>query len=179
MNLINHYEGSLNNTARLNSARTIDKNPLGFQHLGLISMLFSQAQIIHCTRHPLDTCLSNYFQRFPLSLDYSFNLRNIGHFYREYIRLMGHWRRVIGPRLLEVSYEDIVLKTRQTVTRMLDFLGLDWDERCISPHTNPYPVETASEWQVRQPIYPDSVGRWRRYEKYLAPLKELFPPSQA
>lgn len=177
MRLIKQYEGCLRNAACRDVSRVIDKNPLNFQHLGLISMLFPQAQIIHCTRHPLDTCLSNYFQRFPLFLDYSFDLRNIGHFYREYSRLMDHWRRVIGPRLLEVNYEDIVLKTRQTVSKMLDFLGLDWDERCVSPHTNPYPVETASEWQVRQPIYTGSMGRWLHYEKYLAPLKDLFPPS--
>jgi hypothetical protein len=60
---------------------------------------------------------------------------------------------------------------------MLDFIGLDWNDRCLSPHTNPCPVETASEWQVRQPIYRGSIGRWRNYEKYLAPLKSLFPPT--
>ena len=174
---INQYEGRLKSGSRPNVSHVIDKNPLNFQHLGFISMLFPQASIIHCTRNGSDTCLSNYFQRFPLSLDYSFDLQNIGHFYREYVRLMEHWRRVAGSRLLEVRYEDVVLHTEETARKMLDFLGLDWDARCLSPHTNPHPVETASEWQVRQPIYGGSVGRWRHYERYLGPLKDLFPPA--
>ncbi|HEV2329911.1 MAG TPA: sulfotransferase [Verrucomicrobiae bacterium] len=175
LGLVNQYEGRLTCGARPGVFRIIDKNPFNFQHLGLISMLFPQAQTIHCTRHPLDTCLSNYFQRFPLSLDYSFDLQNIGYFYREYVRLMEHWRRVLSPRLFEVKYEDLVLNTEETVRKMLEFLGLTWDARCLSPHTNPCPVETASEWQVRQPIYSSSIGRWRHYEKYLAPLAGLLP----
>jgi tetratricopeptide (TPR) repeat protein len=175
LRLINQYEGRLECGSRPDLSHIVDKNPLNFQHLGLISMLFPKAQIIHCTRHPLDTCLSNYFQRFPLSLDYSFDLENICHFYREYVRLMDHWRRVMNPMLFEVTYEDLVLNTEETVRKMLGFLGLEWDVRCLSPQTNPCPVETASEWQVRQPIYRDSVGRWRHYEKYLAPLKQLIP----
>jgi hypothetical protein len=134
-------------------------------------MLFPEARIIHCTREPLDTCLSNYFTRFPLSLDYSFDLRNIGHFYREYARLMEHWRKIPAIKMLDASYEDLILKTESTARRLLDFLGLEWNDRCLKPHTNPNPIETASDWQVRQPIYQQSLGRWRHYEKYLASLK--------
>lgn len=174
--LIRQYEMALENETNSAVERVIDKNPLNFRHLGFISLLFPQAQIIHCTRHPLDTCISNYFQRFPLALDYSFDLHNIGCFHREYLRLMAHWRGILGPAILEIAYEDLVLNTEATARKMLDFLELDWDERCLSPHSNPCPVETASEWQVRQPIYKHSIGRWRHYEKHLAPLTELFPP---
>jgi tetratricopeptide (TPR) repeat protein len=172
--IIAAYETRLKRDARTGVAHIIDKNPLNFRHLGFISMLFPQARIIHCMRDPLDICLSNYFTRFPLTLDYSFDLRNIGHFYREYTRLMEHLRTIPAIRMIDVSYEDMILRTEKTARAMLDFLGLDWDERCLAPHTNPAPVETASQWQVRQPVYSDSLQRWKHYEKYLGPLKEVL-----
>jgi tetratricopeptide (TPR) repeat protein len=172
--IIAAYETRLKRGARTGAVHIIDKNPLNFRHLGFISMLFPQARIIHCTRDPLDTCLSNYFTRFPLTLDYSFDLRNIGQFYREYTRFMEHWRTIPTLKLMDISYEDMILKTGPTARAVLDFLGLDWDARCLAPHTNPSPVETASQWQVRQPIYHNSLKRWRHYEKYLGPLKEAL-----
>ena len=175
--IIAAYETRLKRDARTGAAHVIDKNPLNFRHLGLISMLFPQANIIHCTRDPLDTCLSNYFTRFPLTLDYSFDLRNIGHFYREYERFMEHWRTIPTLKLINVSYEDMILKTEPTTRAVLDTLGLEWDERCLAPHTNPSPVETASQWQVRQPIYNNSLERWRHYAQYLGPLKEALQRS--
>ncbi|HXR05382.1 MAG TPA: sulfotransferase [Verrucomicrobiae bacterium] len=171
--LINDYERRLRRDLGPEVPHVIDKNPLNFRHLGFIAMLFPKARIIHCTRHPLDTALSNYFQRFPLYLDYSFDLRNIGHFYREYARLMEHWRKIPTLRLMEINYEDMVLNTEQTARKTLQFLGLEWDERCLAPHTNRCAVET-SQWQVRQPIYRHALERWRHYEKHLAPLKEAL-----
>jgi tetratricopeptide (TPR) repeat protein len=150
----------------------VDKNPLNFRHLGFIAKLFPRARIIHCTRHPLATCLSNYFQRFPLRLDYSFALENIAHFYREYARLMAHWQQIPTLRQIEVRYEDTILHTEQTARRLLDFMELDWNERCLQTHTNPNVVETASHWQVRQPIYQHSLEHWRHYEKFLTPVKD-------
>lgn len=172
--IIRHYEKRLQRDVQGNIAYVIDKHTLNFWHLGFIAMLFPRAKIIHCTRDPLDTCLSNYFQRFPTSLDYSFDLQNIGHYYREYARLMEHWRTIPNLKLIDASYEDMVLNTEKITRRLLDFLRLEWDERCLSPHTNPAPFETASEWQVRQPIYQQSIGRWRHYEKHLGPLKETL-----
>jgi hypothetical protein len=172
--LINEYETRLRRDIGLEVPHVIDKHPLNFRHLGLISMLFPQARIIHCTRHPVDTGLSNYFQQFPLYYDYSFDLRNIGHFYGEYKRLMEHWRKALPLRMIEISYEDMVMKTEESARKTLEFLGLEWDERCLAPHTNPCAVETASQWQVRQPIYSQSLGRWRHYEKHLTPLKEML-----
>lgn len=176
--LRNEYLIRLRRDAGSAVSRVIDKHPFNFRHLGLIAMLFPKARIIHCTRHPLDTGLSNYFQRFRLSYDYSFDLRNIGHFYGEYARIMEHWRRVLPSALIEVSYEDVITNTEQIVRKTLDSLGLEWDGRCLAPHTNPSTVYTASKWQVRQPIYRESVGRWRHYEKHLTSLKEMLQLGQ-
>jgi tetratricopeptide (TPR) repeat protein len=172
--LVRNHEQQLRHHLRPGARYVIDKNPLNFRHLGLIARLFPKSRIIHCTRSAKSAALSNYFQRFPLTLDYSFDLRHIAHFQGEYLRLMNHWRILDGLKLIEVSYEDMVTQTETVARSLLEFLGLDWDERCLSPHTNPAPVETASKWQVRQPIYTRSVERWRRYEKHLAPWEEAF-----
>jgi len=171
------YEARLCRDFPATVAYIIDKNPLNFRYIGFISMLFPEARILHCTRQPAATCLSNYFQRFPLHLDYSFDLRNIGHFYREYARLMDHWRQIPSLKLIDVSYEEMILNTEKVARTVLDFLGLEWDARCLSPHTNKYPVETASHWQVRQPIYQKSLANWRHYEKHLGPLAEMLPSA--
>ena len=154
----------------------VDKNPFNFKHLGFIARLFPQARIIHCTRHPLDIGLSNYFQHFAPDNNYSFDLGHIGHFYGQYLRLMEHWRQVLPGRVLEVNYEALIADTEPLARRMLEFVGVEWNPRCLAPHTNRSAVETASNWQVRQPIYQHSVGRWRHYDRHLAPLKAALPP---
>jgi hypothetical protein len=90
---------------------------------------------------------------------------------------MDHWRTVPAIKMLEIRYEDMILHTEPTARAALDFLGLEWDERCLAPHTNASPVETASHWQVRQPIYQRALERWQHYEKHLGPLLESLPPS--
>ena len=149
--LINDYMQRLRRDFGSNREFAIDKSPLYFRHLGFISMLFPKARIIHCTRHPMAVGLSNYFQRFPLHLDYAFDLKNIGHFFGEYSRLMEHWRKVLPLKIIEVSYEDMIQDTEKTARQILSIIGLESDERCLAPHTNPYAVETASQWQVRSP----------------------------
>lgn len=176
LRLATNYEARLRRDIEPEVPYVIDKHPLNFRHLGFISMLFPNARIIHCTRDPLDTGLSNYFQRFSSQYGYSFDLANIGHFYGEYMKLMAHWREALPMPIIEVRYEDMVLKTEETARKTLAFLGLEWHERCLAPHTNPYAVETASRWQVRQPIYQHSIGRWRRYEKHLKPLLQMLQP---
>jgi tetratricopeptide (TPR) repeat protein len=169
------YEDRLRRDIGTAVPHVVDKHPLNFRHLGLIRKLFPQAKVVHCMRHPLDTCLSNYFQRFSIHYDYSFDLANIGHFYNEYIRLMAHWRQVLpAGMMLEVHYEDMIADTERTTRSILQFLGLEWDAACMTPHTNTAPVETASQWQVRQPIYTQSVERWRHYDKHLGPLKKII-----
>jgi tetratricopeptide (TPR) repeat protein len=175
--LIQEYEQRLRRDAGPGVPHIIDKHPLNFLHLGLITLLFPKARILHCTRHPLDIGLSTYFQRFPRYYDYSFDLKNIGHFYREYTRLMEHWRQVLPRKPLEISYEDLILNTEPVVRRLLEDLELEWDEHCLAPHTNPCAVETASNWQVRQPIYRQALGRWRHYKAQLAPLVAALAPA--
>jgi len=172
--LISDYEKRLRRDVGPEIPYVIDKHPFNYKLLGLIAMLFPKAKIIHCTRHPLDTCLSNYFQRFALEYNYAFDLENIAYYYKEYLRFMEHWRKVVPMPMIDISYEDTITNTEQTARKVLDFLGLEWDERCIAPHTNPCVVETASKWQVRQPIYKQSLERWRHYEKHLQPLKDCF-----
>jgi tetratricopeptide (TPR) repeat protein len=168
------YERRLRRDLGQQMPHVIDKNPLNFQHLGFIARLFPNVRIFHCTRHPLDTCLSIYFQRFPLALDFAFDLRHIGHFYQQYARLMAHWQKIPAIPMFEVRYEDLIRNTETTARQALEFLGLPWDERCLSPHKNPGSVETASHWQVRQPIYQHALNRWQHYEKHLGPLKEIL-----
>jgi len=172
--LVNEYDHLLRRDVDPHVVQIIDKFPLNFKFLGIISMLFPKAKIIHCMRDPLDTCLSNYFQRFSQYYDYSFDLANIGHFYKEYLRLMDHWRQVLPNQMIEINYEEMVLDTEKVARKTLDFLGMEWNDRCLAPHTNPCAVETASQWQVRQPIYHQSIGRWHHYEKQLGPLKEML-----
>jgi tetratricopeptide (TPR) repeat protein len=172
--LAKDYEARLRRDIGPEMPFIVDKNPVNFRHVGFMALLFPKARIIHCTRHPLDTGLSNYFQHFSLLYDYSFSLRNIGHFHVEYARFMDHWETVLPGKVIEVRYEDMIANTEQVARATLDRLELEWDERCLSPHTNRYAVETASNWQVRQPIYKQSVQRWRHYEKYLTPLKEVL-----
>jgi len=172
--LIDEYLKRLRRDRGPEVARVVDKHPLNFWHLGFIARLFPKARIIHCMRHPLDTGLSNYFQRFTFAYDYSFDLWNIGHYYGEYARIIEHWRRVLPMPLIEVSYEDMITNTEQMVRQTLASLGLEWDERCLAPHTNPSAVDSSSKWQVRQPIYRQSLERWRHYEKHLGPMKEML-----
>ncbi len=152
--------------------RITDKMPPNFLHLGLIALLFPGARIIHCVRDPLDTCLSIYFQKFNSSHAYATDLGNLGFYYREYQRLMGHWQKVIELPLMEVRYEELVAN-QETVSRaMVEFCGLEWDEACLRYHESERHVITASYEQVRKPIYRKSVGRWKNYARYLAPLMD-------
>jgi tetratricopeptide (TPR) repeat protein len=165
----------LERLGRLNGAavRVTDKMPLNFLHLGLIAALFSRARVVHCVRDPLDVCLSCYFQDFG-SVTFSCDLKDLGSFYRDYVRLMAHWRKVLPLALMDVVYEDLVERPEPVTRQLVSFCGLPWDARCLTYHQNPRPVHTASQVQVRQPVYKSSVGRWRRYSKYLRPLFEAL-----
>jgi tetratricopeptide (TPR) repeat protein len=161
----------LERLARLDgpALRVTDKMPLNFLHLGLIAAMLPRARIIHCVRDPLDVCLSCYFQDFG-SVNFSSDLEDLGRFYRDYERLMAHWRAVLPLPLMEVGYEDLVENQEAVSRRMVAFCGLGWDDRCLAYHQNPRPVHTASQVQVRQPVYKSSVGRWRQYATHLQPL---------
>jgi tetratricopeptide (TPR) repeat protein len=154
------------------AARVIDKLPSNFKNLGLIHAALPQARFIHLERHPLDTCLSIYFQGFTAAHAYAADLDDLAHYYREYRRLMAHWRHTLPPgALLEVRYEALVEEPETWSRRMLEHIGLAWEPRCLEFHRTERPVLTASNWQVRQPIGKSSIGRWRRYEPFLGPLR--------
>ena len=156
------------------AARITDKMPANFLYAGLIHAALPHARIIHMQRHPLDTCLSIYFQNFFNVSPFAHDLSNLAHYYGEYQRIMAHWREVLpASALLEVPYEGLVADAEGWTRRMLDFIGLPWDPKCLDFHQTERVVITASKWQVRQQINARSVGRWRHYEKHLAPLQHL------
>ena len=157
--------------------RITDKMPNNLLRLGIIALMFSKVRIIHCRRDPLDTCLSCYFHNIPRVWDYSYDLTHLGIVYRQYERIMAHWRRASPLPMLEVAYEELVADQEGVSRRIIEFCGLEWDDRCLAFHEHDRPIRTLSFWQARQPIYTSSVGRWRQYEKYLGPLKEELGPA--
>ncbi|MDH5527872.1 MAG: sulfotransferase [Nitrospirota bacterium] len=168
--LARHYDAALAQVAP-EADRVTDKMPHNFLYLGLVNLLLPQARVIHIRRDPVDTCLSNYFQDFASDfLGYANDLTLLGRHYRQYERLMAQWRTVLDVPFLEVQYEELVADQERESRRMIDFIGLEWDDACLSFHTTKRTVSTASFAQVRNPIYTKSVERWRRYEKHLGPL---------
>jgi tetratricopeptide (TPR) repeat protein len=154
--------------------RIVDKLLVNSDYLGVIHSIFPNAQIIHVRRDPIDTCLSCYFQNFPLDLNFTLDLSDLAHFYREHHRLMTHWRAVLPPgTILEVPYEELVADQESWTRKILDFLGLEWSEKCLNFHATDRPVLTASAWQVRQKIFKSSVRRWHNYRDFIGPLLDL------
>jgi tetratricopeptide (TPR) repeat protein len=154
--------------------RIVDKAPVNSDYLGLIHSVFPNARIIYMRRDPIDTCLSIYFQRFSPGVTFSMDLSDLAHHYQGHKRLMAHWQAVLpAGTILEVPYAELVAHQEAWTRRMLEFLGLDWDERCLEFNKTDRPVATASYWQVRQKIYKSSVARWRNYEKFIGPLLSL------
>jgi tetratricopeptide (TPR) repeat protein len=151
--------------------RIVDKLPGNFLRIGLIRLMFPNARIIHTMRDPIDTCLSCYSKLFNTGLPFTYDLAELGRYYRGYSELMAHWRSVLPPgAMLEVSYEDVVDDLESQARRLIDYCGLPWDPSCVDFHRSSRPVRTASAVQVRQPLFRGSVQRWRHYEASLAPL---------
>ena len=153
--------------------RITDKLPGNFHYVGLIHLMLPAARIIHCRRNALDTCLSCYATQFGWRGSYDLN--EVGRYYRAYSRLMDHWQRVLpDARMLEVTYEDVVGDLEGQARRLVEHCGLEWTDACLAFHRTERRVHTASMGQVRRPLYGSSVGRWRRYEKHLGPLLEAL-----
>lgn len=156
--------------------RVVDKMPANFLYLGLIHALFPRARVIHLRRNPVDTCLSIYFQNFFSLGQYTNDLDALVHYYREYVRITDRWRALLpAAAYLEVPYEALVADQEAWTRRIVDFVGLPWDSRCLAFEATERAVITASKWQVRQKIDARSAGRWRHYERHLGPLAALFP----
>jgi tetratricopeptide (TPR) repeat protein len=152
--------------------RTVDKYLNNYLHLGMLAVLFPEAHIIHCRRHPLDTCFSCFQTPLsPATHPYAYDLGHVGAVYIAYERLMAHWRDVLKIPMLEVRYEALVADQERMTRRLLDFCGLDFDERCLRFYEGERVVLTASYDQVNRPVYSSSVGRYRNFEKHLGSLK--------
>jgi tetratricopeptide (TPR) repeat protein len=151
--------------------RIVNKLPANFLHVGLIRLILPNARIVHTMRHPIDTCVSCYSKLFASGQYFSYDLGELGRFYRCYTELMSHWRSVL-PRgaLFDVSYEEVVDDLEGQARRLIDYCGLPWDDRCLAFHRASLAVKTASAVQVRQPLFRSSLQRWRKYEAEIAPL---------
>ncbi len=169
------HESFLREKCRAGEIRVTDKMPYNFKCAGLITQLFRDARFIHCERDPRDVCLSNFFQLYLGSHDHNYSLGDLGHYYRQYARLTQHWRNVLPPtRWLDLSYEQLVAEPESGARRLIEFLGLPWEQGCLAPHRSRRWVDTASAWQVRQPIYHRGLGRWKNYEPWLGPLLQIL-----
>ena len=151
--------------------RIADKLPANFQNIGLIHLALPNARIIHIKRDPLDTCFSCYSKLFVNNLEFTCDLGELGRYYRAYESLMAHWRRVLPEgAMLEVQYEDLVADFEAQSKRIVEYCGLEWDERCLKFHESERPIYTVSVQQVRHPLFNSSVGRWRPYKEHLRVL---------
>lgn len=161
---------------RLAGARYVsDKRPDNFMLIGLIKRLFPSARIVHTVRNPLDTGLSIYMQHLnAAALSYANDLGDIGHYIGQYQGLMAHWKRLYPADIHDFDYDRFIEAPRETLAALLDFLGLPWNEDCLAFHRLGNTVKTASYWQVRQPLYREASGRWRRYGEQLRPLREAL-----
>jgi tetratricopeptide (TPR) repeat protein len=154
--------------------RVVDKSTYNSDHLGIIHLAFPKARILYLRRDPLDVCLSCFFQQFSTAANFTLDLSDLAHFYREHHRLIAHWRSVLPQdAFLEVPYAELVADQEGWSRRIIEFLGLPWDPKVLEFHKTERSVPTASHWQVRQKIYSSSVGRWKHYEKFIGPLLPL------
>jgi len=152
----------------------VDKHPLNFRFLGLLRAMIPGVKIVHVSRHPLDTCLSCFFQNFTKGQDYSFNLTDLGQYYLDYQRLMNHWSAVPGLNIHTVTYESLLASPQSVIESLLAFCELPFEPACLRFYDTIRTVSTASFNQVRQPIYQTSKARWRHYAQHLGPLARML-----
>jgi Tfp pilus assembly protein PilF len=148
-----------------------DKRPDNFLYVGLIKALFPGAKIVSTVRNPLDNCLSVYFLHLDHSMAYALDLSDIAHFYSQHRRLMAHWKALYCADIFELDYDAFVAAPRPVLERLLSFCGLEWNENCLAFHQHQSVVKTASVWQVREPLYRSSSGRWRNYGSHIGTLR--------
>lgn len=153
------------------SVRITDKMPINFKFIGLIQMILQNAKIIHVKRNAVDTCLSCFTKHFKHGQPFSYDLEETANYYKDYDRLMTHWRNVLPEgTFLDVEYENIVQDKERETRRILKYCDLNWEDACLEPHKNTRNIRTASLVQVRQPLYSSSVQRWLPYKDHLTPL---------
>ncbi len=153
------------------AAKFTDKNPFNYQHIGLIHLMFPGAKVIWCRRNPIDVCVSNYFQDFEDSIPFASDLGHLALMHRLHEQLMQHWQRLFSGMIMELHYDDLVDHQEAKTRDLLSFIGLPWDERCMRFYESDRITVTASNDQVRKPLYKSS-GRYSPYEKHLAQLRK-------
>ena len=161
---------------RQGAAFFTDKMPNNFRHIGLIHLILPNAKIIDARRDPMDCCFSGFKQLFAQGQEFTYGLEEIGRYYADYVALMEHWHAVLPGKILHVQHEDVLDDLETQVARMLDYLGLPFEQACLDFHTTERAVRTASSAQVRQPLNRKGVGAWRPFEPYLDPLKKALGP---
>lgn len=165
---------STSTQARTSGARYfVDKLPINYLYLGSIARSLPNATLIHMDRHPMDIAFAIYKTLFSDAYPFSYDLEDLGHYYVAYRGLMEHWHEHLGDRLLRVHYEDLVADKEAQARRVIDHIGLEWQEQCLEFHSNDQPTNTASAVQVRQKVYSTSVGKWRKVESQLAPFRAI------
>ena len=153
----------------------IDKMPNNFRHIGLIHLILPNATIIDARRDPMDCCFSGFKQLFAEGQEFTYGLEEIGRYYADYVELMDHWDAVLPGHVLRVNHEDVLDDLEGQTRRMLDQIGLPFEEECLAFHKTQRAVRTASSEQVRQPITRAGQGAWKPYEEWLDPLKAALP----
>jgi len=152
----------------------IDKRPDNFLYIGLIKSLFPDARIVHTVRNPLDNCLSIYFLHLDQQMSYALDLKDIGHYFREYRRLMTHWKSMFGSDIFDFDYDALVKEPKPALERLCAFLGLEPPDALPQAAPAALAVKTASVWQVREPLYRTSSGRSRHYAEQLKELRDYL-----
>jgi hypothetical protein len=160
------------------ASHVTDKMPGNYMFLGLIGSALPNARVVHIRRSPADNCLSIWTTPNHMPHEGGHVKSDIVFVYRQYLRLMEHWRTILpADRFLAIDYERLVSDREATTRCMIDFCGLEWDEACMHPESNRRIVKTPSAWQVRQPVYGTSVARWRKFEPYLGEFGDLLEMS--
>ena len=154
----------------------IDKMPNNFQHIGLIHLILPNAKIIDARRHPMAGCFSCYKQLFARGQTFTYDLADLGRYYRDYVRLMDHWDDVLPGRVHRVQYEDMVADSEGEIRRLLEYCGLEFEEQCLRFYETERAIRTPSAEQVRKPVYKEGLDHWRNYDKHLEPLKKALGP---
>ncbi len=155
----------------------IDKMPNNFRHIGLIHLILPNSKIIDARRHPMGGCFSGFKQLFAKGQTFTYGLKDIGKYYRDYLRLMDHWDTVLPGRVYRVQYEEMVTDTEAQIRALLDYCGLEFEEQCLKFYETDRAIRTPSSEQVRKPIYKEGLEQWKNFEAHLDPLKEALGPE--
>ena len=159
-----------NNIIDKDIIRVTDKMPANFLFLGYIFSMFPNCKIINTQRNPIDTCLSIFFQNFYSGHMYAFDFNNLIVWYKQYIRLMKHWNSIFAEKVYTVHYDKIVTDTENSIRNIISYCNLEWEDECLSFYNSKRVINTASNWQVKQPIYKTSNQKWKNYEKFIPEL---------